>query len=127
VIAIDGLQMFVDRLSRLEVGQSEVDYLKRAAQDLEAAVKSASLTFSVEHDTGSCGCENSASASISHHISEHTAVIGSTSSLAITREYGSATNPPDPILSAAARQMGPAIAGRIGEAFTQLVSRVQHD
>jgi hypothetical protein len=122
VISIDGLHAFADRLSRLDVGRTEADVLEQAARDLEESVKAIASPPADEGGTNRRGRKTAASATISHRIDEHTAVIGAVGSAAVTRELGSATRPPDPVLSTAARQSGPAIAERIGQIFAQLVS-----
>jgi hypothetical protein len=127
VISIDGLQAFADRLSRLDAGRTEGDALKQAARDIEATVKAIASPPADERGTRRRGRETAASAAISHCVNEHSAVIGATGSAAVTRELGSAPSPPDPFLSVAARQSGPAIAERIGQMFAQLVSGVRDD
>jgi hypothetical protein len=54
-------------------------------------------------------------------------VIGAAGSAAVTRELGSAARSPEPFLSAAARQSGPAVAERIGQMFAQMLSRTRND
>jgi hypothetical protein len=127
VISIDGLQTFVDRLSRLDVGRAEADALERAARDLEASVNAIASIQSGEASTKQTGRKTGASVALSCRISDHSVVIGAADSAAITREVGCAANLPDPILSRVARQSGQAIAERIGQTFVQLVSEIQND
>ena len=127
MISIDGLHAFADRLSRLDVGRTEADVLEQAARDLEESVKAIASPRAGEGGMSRRGRETAASAAISHRIDEHSATIGAVGPAAVTRELGSATKPPDPVLSAAARQSGPAIAERIGQMFAQLVSGVRND
>jgi len=127
VISIDGLQAFADRLSRLDVGRTEADALDYAARDIEATVKAIASPPADEGGTRRRGRETAASAAISHRINEHSAEIGATGSAAVTRQLGSAARSPDPFLSVAARQSGPAIAERIGQMFAQLLSRARND
>jgi hypothetical protein len=127
VISIDGLHAFADRLSRLDIGHAEADALEQAARDLEASVKAVASPPADEGATSRRGHRTAVSAAISHRIDDHSAIIGAVGFVAVTRELGSATRPPDPVLSAAARQSGPAIAERIGQIFAQLVSGMRND
>jgi len=127
LISIDGLQLFADRLSRLDVGRTEADALDQAARDIEATVKAIASPAAGEGGTRRRGREIAASAAVSHCINQHSAVIGAAGSAAVTRELGSAARSPEPFLSAAARQSGPAVAERIGQMFAQMLSRTRND
>jgi hypothetical protein len=129
VIAIVGLRMLVDRLSRLDIVHAEVDALEQAALALEAHAKAKAMASAPTDEGGTSrrARETAASAAISHHINEHSAAIGAIGSAAVTRELGSITKPPDPILGAAARQFGPAVAEHIGQMIAQLMSEMLND
>jgi hypothetical protein len=127
VISIDGLLVVADRLSRLEVGRTETEALERAACDIEAVVD---VLARPPADVGAAyrhGRSSAASTDVSHRIDEHSAVIGATESLAVTRELGTAARPPDPLLSVAARYCGPAVAEHIGQMFARLISEIRND
>ena len=122
MISIGGLKAFADRLSCLGVGHTETDALEQAARDLEATVKAIAASPADEGGASRRGRATATAAVVSHRVDEHSAVIGSADSVAVTRELGSAGRPPDPFLGVAGRQSGPAIAERIGQIFAQLVS-----
>jgi hypothetical protein len=127
VISINGLQAVADRLSRLDVDRTQADALERAARDIETVVD---VLVRPSADVGAtCGDGRSTEASVgvSHRIDGHSAVIGTTGPMAVTRELGTAARPPDPFLSVAARQSGPVIAERIGQMFAQLMSEMRND
>jgi hypothetical protein len=127
VILIDGLQAVADRLSRLDVGRTQADALERAARDIEAVVDVLARPPGDAGATCGHGRSTAASVGVSHRIDGHSAVIGATGSMAVTRELGTAARPPDPFLSVAARQSGPAIAERIGQMFARLMSEMRND
>ena len=127
MIAIDGLQVFANRLSRLDIGRAEADAVEQAAQVLEARAKAIASSSTNKGDMGYWGCDTAASVAISHHTAEYFAAIGTADPAAAIREFGSARMPPQPILGTAARQVGPALAERIGQMFAQLMSEVLND
>jgi hypothetical protein len=122
VISIDGLLVFTDRLSRLDVQRTESDALERAACDIESVVKAMASPSANQFVADVRGRETAASAAIAHSMREHSVVIGAAGSMAVAREFGTATKAPDPLLSVAARQSAPAIVEHIGRMFAQLVS-----
>ena len=127
MISIDGLQAVADRLSRFDVGRTQADALERAARDIEAVVDVLARPSADVGVTCGHGRSTAASVGVSHRIDGHSAVIGATGPMAVTRELGTAARPPDPFLSVAARQSGPAIAERIGQMFARLMSEMTND
>jgi hypothetical protein len=124
VIAIVGLQVLADRLSRLDIVHTEADALEQGALALEAHAKAPVSAPTDEGGESGRPRDSAASAAISHHTNEHSAVIGAVGFAAVTRELGSVAEPPDPSLGAAARQSGAAVAERIGQIFAQLTSEM---
>ena len=125
MISIEGLQSVADRLSRLDVASTQADALERAARDIEAIVNVLARPSADVGATCGHGRSTAASVGVSHHIDGHSAVIGATGRMAVTRELGTAARPPDPFLSVAARLSGPAITERIGQMFAQLMSEIE--
>jgi hypothetical protein len=127
VISINGLHAFVNRLSHADIERTEADALEQAAHNLEESVKAGVSSLPDNYGTNPHGREAAMSASISRRTDVHSAVIGAVGSAAVTRELGSATQPPDHVLGAATRQSGSAIAERIGQVFAQLLTEMLND
>ena len=127
MISIDGLRAVANRLSRLEVGRTKAHALERAARDIEALVDELARGPDDAGATRGQGRSTASSLSVSHRADGHSAVIGATEPMAVMRELGTAARPPDPFLSVAARQSGPAIAELIGQMFARLMSEIKND
>jgi hypothetical protein len=127
VISVNALQRVADRLSRLDIARAEADALTQAARHIGATVKALACPPSGQGGNGWSGRETGDATAVSHRVDEHSVVIGLTGSSAIMREFGAAARLPDPILSVAASQSGPAIADHIGQMFAQLVSEIRND
>ena len=127
MISIDGLYVFAERLSRLNVRRTEADVLEEAARDLELSVKA--IVSSLDPGSGLTQHRRTAATSLTvpRRSDEHSVTIGAIGSRMVTREPGSAKRHPNAILSAVARQSGPAIAERIGQIFAELLSGMRYD
>ncbi len=127
MISVRDLRAFTVRLSRLDVGRTEENAVEEVTRDIEATVKLLVRPVDYGRRSHHHGREAAALTAISHRVDERSAVIGATDSSAVVRELGSIAKSPDPFLSAAARQSGPAVAERIGRMFAELMSGMQSD
>ena len=105
----------------------QADAAEQAVRDIEATVEVLALTADYGEGTRQHECEVEALAAISYRIDEQSTVISTTDTAAVARALGSAAKSPDPFLSVAARQSGPAVAGRIERTFAELMSGMQND
>ena len=125
MISIEGLQAFADRLAGLDVGRTAAEALRQAAHNLAGSVNSKTASPPIEQSAPTRREHDAMPwAGASYRIGEHSAEIIVTDAALVEREVGSATNSPDPILSVAARQSAPAIAQRVGQVLSRLMSDV---
>ena len=127
MISIDGLYAFADRLSRLDVIRTEAGALEEAARHLELNVKAIVSSLDPDSSVSQRRRTTARSPSVSRRSDEHSVIIGAIGSPMVSKELESATRHPSPLLSAVARQSGPAVAARIGQIFAELLSGLRYD
>lgn len=128
MIRIANLAELFNRLGRLDMSATQHHALGQAAAQLEEAVRD-----SLSHPPGSAHDTpwirtGTLRASIQHSAGESSAVIGSSSAVALDQEQGTKTVPPRPFLAPAAALRGEQIANDIAEAIvTSIRQAVQGD
>jgi hypothetical protein len=105
LISIDRLQAICDLLDHIDVDELETKALTQATHDIQALVEASET--------------DAATASISSRLVPGGVVIGSTNPHAAEREFGSMDHQPEPLLGAAASEIGPVVAERIGQVFAR--------
>jgi hypothetical protein len=102
MISLRGLQEAADLLARLRVEQARDAALESAAKTLETAARRVAAEPVDGQIRSSTSTESELPQSVLYTVSGREAIVGATSELALTRDLGTNTAPPQPFLLPAA-------------------------